>query len=83
MKLLHTIEFEPTAVGTTIQFRFAPPTTPRKVELMTEIGPAHGQALQAGIPSLTEQLDTAMAAREIGGGPEPELPNSTPGGLLS
>ena len=34
MKLLHTVEFEPTTAGTTIHFRYAAPRTKREKELM-------------------------------------------------
>ena len=82
VKLLHTIELEPTRAGTTIHYRFAAPETPREMEAMAEIGPAYGQALEASIPALIAQLEAALAARDAGRGPEPELPVPRPDGLL-
>jgi hypothetical protein len=83
IKLLHTVEFEPTATGTTIHFRYAGPKTRREKALMQEIGPAYGAALQSGVPSLIAQLDAELAARDAGRGPEPELPAPNPDGPLA
>ena len=69
IKLLHTVEFEPTTAGTTIHFRYAAPRTKREKELMKAIGPAYGAALQSGVPSLIAQLDAELAAREVGSWP--------------
>jgi hypothetical protein len=83
VKVLHTIEFEPGAAGTTIHFRFGAPKTRREKALMEEIGPAYGQALQGSLPSLIAQLDAALAGRDADRGPEPELIGPRPGGPLS
>ncbi|HSO29914.1 MAG TPA: DUF2652 domain-containing protein [Candidatus Sulfomarinibacteraceae bacterium] len=82
-KVLHTIELEPTTAGTTIHFRFGAPKTRREKALMEQIGPAYGQALQSRIPILVAQLDAALAARSVDGGPEPELARPRPDGPLS
>ena len=66
IKLLHTVEFEPTTAGTTIHFRYAAPKTKREKELMKTIGPAYGAALESGVPSLLGQLDDVKAARDAG-----------------
>jgi len=83
VKLLHTVELEPSVAGTTIQFRYAAPKTRREKELMKVIGPAYGQALLSGFPSLIAQLDAELAARDADRGPEPELTKPRPGGPLS
>jgi len=83
IKLLHTVEFEPTTAGTTIHFRYAPPKTKREKELMKVIGPAYGAALQSGLPSLVAQLDAELAAREANQDPEPELAVPRPDGPLA
>jgi uncharacterized protein YndB with AHSA1/START domain len=83
VKVLHTIELEPGTAGTTIHFRFGAPKTRREKGLMEGIGPAYGQALQSGIPSLVAQLDAALAAREADRGPEPELATPRPDGPLA
>ena len=82
VKVLHTIELEPTTAGTTIHLRFAAPKTKREKGLMEHIGPAYGEALRSGIPSLIAQLDAALAARDADG-PEPELPTPREDGPLS
>ena len=83
LRVLHTIELEPTATGTTIHMRFASPKTKREMPLMAVIGPAYGQALEANCPSLVAQLAGAFDAREADGVPEPELATPKPGGPLS
>jgi hypothetical protein len=83
LRVLHTIELEPTTTGTTIHLRFAAPKTKRELPLMQVIGPAYGQALEANCPSLVAQLDAALAAREADHAPEPELAMPKPDGPLS
>src|SRR3954452_5655699 len=84
IKLLHTVEFEPTTRGTTIHFRYAAPKTKREKELMTVIGPAYGAALESGIPSLLGQLEFAAATREgAATQPEPPLARPRPDGPLA
>jgi hypothetical protein len=83
VRVLHTMEFEPTTAGTTIHIRFAAPKTAREKELMKTIGPAYGAALQSGIPNLIAQLDAALAAREADRSPEPELIRPRPDGPLA
>jgi hypothetical protein len=82
VKVLHTIEFEPVTSGTIIHLRFAAPATKREKALMEHIGPAYGAALQSGIPMLITLLEAELAARDAGGGPEPELPVPRPDGPL-
>ncbi len=83
VKVLHTVEFEPTTEGTTIHLRFAAPKTAREKELMKTIGPAYGHALQSGFPSLIAQLEAELAARETGRSLEPELRRPSSDGFLS
>ncbi len=83
IKLLHTVEFEPTTAGTTIHFRYAAPRTRREKELMKAIGPAYGAALESGVPSLVAQLDAELAARDADRGAEPELAKPNPNGPLA
>jgi hypothetical protein len=83
VKVLHTIELEPGPDGTTIHLRFAAPKTRREQALMKEIGPAYGDALRSGLPTLIAQLDAALAARDADRGPEPELAAPSPDGPLA
>ncbi len=82
VKLLHTIELEPTSTGTVIHLRFGAPKTKRENGLLEHIGPAYGEALRSSIPSLIAQLDAELAARETDRGPEPELARPRPDGPL-
>ncbi len=83
VKVLHTIELEPVAVGTVIHLRFGAPKSRREAALMREIGPAYGAALQSSLPSLIAQLEAQLAARELDRGPEPKLVGPRPDGPLS
>ncbi|HEX3219879.1 MAG TPA: DUF2652 domain-containing protein [Candidatus Limnocylindria bacterium] len=67
LRVLHTIELEPTATGTTVHMRFAAPKTKREMPLMAEIGPAYAHALELHGPQLVTQLDAELAAREADG----------------
>jgi hypothetical protein len=73
LRVLHTIELEPTTTGTTIHMRFAAPKTKREMPLMDVIGPAYAQALESQAPDLVAQLDAALAVREADRAPESEL----------
>jgi Protein of unknown function (DUF2652)/Polyketide cyclase / dehydrase and lipid transport len=83
LRVLHTIELEPTTTGTTIHMRFAAPRTKREMPLMEVIGPAYGQALEANCPSLVAQLAAALAVREADRPTEPELAMAKPEGPLA
>ena len=83
VKVLHTIELEPTATGTVIHFRYGAPRTKREMVLMEHMGPAYGEALRSSLPSLIAQLEARLAARDAGRGPEPELPIRREDGPLS
>jgi len=83
VKVLHTIELEPTPTGTTIHFRFAAPKTRREKAQMEGIGPAYGAAFRAAIPDLVAELEAEFAAREDGRVPEPALTAPRPDGPLS
>ena len=74
LKLLHTIEFEPTTSGTVIHMRFAWPESPDEAELASHVATDYGAALRAQVPSLVAQLDEAAAAREADRSPEPGVP---------
>lgn len=83
LRVLHTIELEPTATGTAIHMRYAAPKAKREMPLMEVIGPAYGEALQANCPSLAAQLAAAFAATQDASGPEPALSVPKPDGPLA
>ena len=82
LRVLHTIELEPTTTGTTIHMRFAAPKAKREMPLMLQIGPAYAHALEAQAPELVARLDAELAAREAGRGPSPSwrIPSPTGAG---
>ena len=84
IKLLHTIEFEPTTTGTTIHFRYArAEDQAREGAHGRTSGRPTGRRSESGIPSLLAQLDAEVAARDAGGGAEPELATPKPDGPLA
>ena len=82
LRVLHTIEFEPTTTGTTIHMRFAAPKAKREMPLMEQIGPAYAHALEVHGPALVAQLDAELASRDAGDS-EPELIGPKPDGVLA
>lgn len=83
VKVLHTIELEPTPIGTTIHVRFGHPRTRREKTLMEVIGPAYEKGFRAAIPNLLAQLGAEAAAREAGRGTEPKLAAARADGPLA
>jgi hypothetical protein len=82
LRVLHTIELEPTTTGTTVHMRFAAPKVKREMPLMEVIGPAYAHALEVHAPGLVAQLDAELAARGTEG-PELELAGPRPDGPLA
>jgi uncharacterized protein YndB with AHSA1/START domain len=62
VRLLHTVELEPTTDGTTVHFRFAPPDNEHEQAIARQIAPAYAEALGAQMPTLAAQLDDAHAS---------------------
>jgi uncharacterized protein YndB with AHSA1/START domain len=73
VKILHTMEFEPTTTGTVIHLRFAAPRTKREKALLAT-GPSYEEALRSRVPDLVAQLEARFAGLEAGREAEPELP---------
>ena len=66
LKLLHTIELEPTATGTTIHMRYAAPKVKRDRAPARQVADAYGDALRSSLPALVEQLDAALRGSRSG-----------------
>jgi len=64
LRLLNTVELEPTTDGTTIYLRFGSPKSARERAAAAVIGPSYAQALRDAAPKLVEGLDAAYAARD-------------------
>ena len=82
VKMRETIELEPGTDGTTIHYRFAPPTTKRERAIMEQIGPPYAEMLRASLETLITQIDALHAARESSG-PEADLVSPKPDGPLA
>jgi hypothetical protein len=83
VKLLGTVELEPTTDGTIVHFRYAAPTTAREQGIIGEMLPAlEGVFAQSG-RSLVANLDAELAARGGDGGDEPQLPAPKPDGIFA
>jgi uncharacterized protein YndB with AHSA1/START domain len=65
VRTLHTIEFEPTATGTTIHMRYGQAKGKRERDALAVIGAAYGDALRSAAPALIAQLKEAAAARGV------------------
>jgi uncharacterized protein YndB with AHSA1/START domain len=83
VKLLHTIELEPTSDGTIIHVRFGAPKTKREQALAPAIAEAYATGFHAAIGSLLAQLEAELAAVERGDDEEPALPTVAPDGPLA
>jgi hypothetical protein len=83
VKVPHTIEFEPTAAGTTIHMRFGLPRTPRERTALAEFGPPYEQALRGAAPALVAALEASQAGIDPADAPEPELARPRPDGILA
>jgi class 3 adenylate cyclase/uncharacterized protein YndB with AHSA1/START domain len=83
VKMLETIELEPTAAGTTIHFRYAPPRTAKERATVAGLEPIYRHVFAARTTRLADQLETEMAARAAEQAEEPELPAPQADGVLA
>jgi len=73
VKMLETIELEPTATGTIVHFRYGRPRTAKERAIMASLEPMYRDVVAARMTKLVEQLDAEMAARGEQAD-EPKLP---------
>jgi hypothetical protein len=83
VKMLTTLELEPTTDGTIVHFRFAAPKTAKEKAILKEMTPAFEGLFRESHINLIAQLDAELAARNADRGEEPELPMPKPDGLFS
>ncbi|MBK5268562.1 MAG: DUF2652 domain-containing protein [Acidimicrobiia bacterium] len=83
IKMLETIELEPTATGTIVHFRYAPPKSAKHQAVMQGLEPGFRELFDGRMAALTAQIEAEMAARLADQSTEPELPVIRPGGPLS
>jgi uncharacterized protein YndB with AHSA1/START domain len=83
VRMLETIEFEPSAAGTTIHFRYAAPVTAKERAITAGLEPVYRGVFAIRMPRLADVLDTEMAARAAEQAEEPGLPAPTADGVLA
>jgi uncharacterized protein YndB with AHSA1/START domain len=81
-RMLETIEFEPTATGTTIHFRYAPPKTARERAAVAALEPIYRQVFAGWASNLAALLAVEGAARGAEAATEPEVPSPSRTGIL-
>jgi hypothetical protein len=81
--MLETIEFEPTATGTTIHFRYAAPATAKERAIAAGLVPVYRDIVAARLPRLADLLDAEIAPRRAEQAGEPGLPAPTADGPLA
>ena len=82
MKILATVELEPTTSGTTIHFRYAAPTSAKERAILKGMLPAYAEMFNASSASMVAQLDAELANRSDAQ-LEPQLPARKPEGVLA
>jgi len=83
VKMLETIELEPTATGTIVHFRYGRPKTAKGRAIMASLEPMYRDVFAARMTRLVDQLDAEMAARGAERAAEPELPAPRADGVLA
>jgi len=83
VKMLETIELEPTATGTTVHFRYGLPRTAKERAIMKGLEPMYRDVFAARMQRLVDQLDAEVATRGTEQAREPELPVSRADGVLA
>jgi hypothetical protein len=83
IKMLSTVELEPTASGTTIHFRYASPKTAKERAVFQGLAPMYEGIFKASTASMISQLEAELADRRIDPPLEPELPARKPDSVLA
>jgi len=82
-RMIETIEFEPTATGTTIHFRYAPAKTAKERAALEALKPIFVGIFSDSLARLAGLLAAEVALRETDAGLEPELSGPRPDGILA
>jgi uncharacterized protein YndB with AHSA1/START domain/class 3 adenylate cyclase len=83
IKMLETIELEPTATGTVIHFRYEAPKSAKERAIAFGLEPTFRDLFAVRMARLVAQLDAESAARGTALSEEPELPAVRAGGVLA
>ena len=74
MRMLATVELEPTASGTTIHFRYGAPKAAKERAILQELLPVYEGMFAASSTAMISQLEAELADRRVDSLVEPELP---------
>jgi uncharacterized protein YndB with AHSA1/START domain len=83
VRMIETIEFEPTAAGTTIHFRYLPPRTRKERAMIAELEPIYRQVFAERLPKLAELLAAETTERAAAQAEDPGLPAPITGDIAS
>ena len=83
IRMLNTVELEPTATGTTIHFRYAAPKAPKERAIFQGALPMYEAIFQQSSAAIMSQLEAELADRRKEASVEPELPAPKPKGVLA
>lgn len=83
IRMLNTVELEPTIGGTTVHFRYAWPTAAKERQILRGGLAAYQGIFEASGAAMVSQLDAELAARQTDAAPEPALPAWRPDGVLA
>jgi hypothetical protein len=83
IKMLSTLELEPTATGTILHWRFAAPKTARERAIMEQLGPMFRSLFEQSRQTLAAQLESELAVRTADVDLQPALPRPRADGLFS
>jgi len=83
IRMLNTVELEPTATGTTIHFRYAAPKAARERVILQGAVPMYEAVFQQSSASIMSQLEAELTVRRTDPPLEPKLPQRKPEGVLA
>lgn len=83
MRMLSTVELEPTASGTTIHFRYAALKAAKESAILQDLLPMYEGIFKASSAAMIGQLEAELADRRIDPPLEPELPARKPDSVLA
>jgi len=83
IKMLATVELEPTGNGTTIHFRYAWPKTAKERAILEGMLPTYQRMFDASSASMMAQLEAELGERGANASPEPDLPSRAADGVLA
>jgi Protein of unknown function (DUF2652)/Polyketide cyclase / dehydrase and lipid transport len=83
MRMLATVELEPTASGTTIHFRYGAPKAAKERAILQELLPVYEEMFAASSTAMISQLEAELADRRGDSPVEPDLPAQKPDSVVA